>query len=122
MTTPAHGCTITGDTDRARENFYGARNLLKKNYAKCAGKFSKKFLKLFFGNKFSMEIYFLDHMAFAKFFLDPVQELHDLQQAPPPTFSVVASSKITLYYSADPGFHWNLSRVTTCPDHFTRRG
>jgi hypothetical protein len=37
-------------------------------------------------------------------------------------FTLYSPPKITLYYSADPGFHWNLSRVTTCPDHHTRHG
>jgi len=43
MTNPAHGCTITGDTGRARENFYGARTLLKKIMQNLPENFPKNF-------------------------------------------------------------------------------
>jgi hypothetical protein len=67
--------------------------------------FPKNF-KIYFSYAFSMENYFLDHAASAKFCSDPVQEPRDSRQAFPPTIYVVAPPKITLYYSADPGFLW----------------
>jgi len=60
----------------------------------------------------SMKKYFPDCPSTIKYFSDLIQVLYDSRQAFSPTIYVVAPSKITLYYSADPGFHWNLSRVT----------
>jgi len=85
---------------------------MKKNLCELCGIFTGKIFKIYFSNVFSMENDFLDHAACTKFFSEPVQEPQDFWQAFPLMIDVGVPSKITLYYSADPGFHWNLSRVT----------
>jgi len=87
------------------------------------GIFTGKIFKIYFSNAFSTENYYLNHSTSAKFFSYLVQELQDSRQAFPPTIYVVAplpkSPYITVQIRAS---NWNLSRVTTCPDHRTRRG
>ncbi len=77
----------------------------KKNLCELCGIFTGKIFKIYFSNAFSTENYYLNHSTSAKFFSYLVQELmgfpagiptDDIRRSPAP--------KITLYYSADPGF------------------